>query len=59
MPADSRTFDVPVAPPAMFSVAGFTTMDAPVVLRSTVNGINAVAVDSGGLALSNAVACAV
>jgi hypothetical protein len=56
---ESRTFDVPVAPPAIFSVAGFTTMELPVVAPSTVNGINAVDVDNGGVALSNAVACAV
>ena len=58
--AESRTFEVPVCClPAMFSVAGLTTIDAPVVGGTTVNGISAVAVDSGGETLSNAVACAV
>ena len=57
--AESRTFEVAVAPPAMFSVAGFTTMDGACARPDTVNGISAVAVDSGGVALSNAVACAV
>src|SRR5688572_5533374 len=52
-------FEVPVPPPARFSVAGFTTMVRGELLPSTVNGIDAVEVDSGGDALSNAVACAV
>ena len=56
---ESRTFEVPVAPLARLSVAGFTTMEEPMGAASTVNGISAVAVDSGGVALSNAVACAV
>ena len=44
----SRMFDVPVPPLARFSVAGFTTMVRGEVEPSTVNGISAVEVDSGG-----------
>jgi hypothetical protein len=61
--AASLTFDVPVvvplALPVMLTVAGFTWMVPPIGVVITENGIEAVEVDSGGFALSKAVACAV
>jgi hypothetical protein len=61
--ADRRTLDVPVvvplALPVMLTVVGLAMMVGVVGAATTENGISAVAVDSGGFALSKAVACAV
>jgi hypothetical protein len=55
----SRMLDVPLAPLATFNVAGLATMDGVVVPPWIVNGTDADDVLAAGVALSNAVACAV